>query len=162
MRGRTTAGSRAGSLRQTSGRAMYRLSRKPRAERPPQTVPGSKFAAFWRIFVHGSSLPLREIPTRFSSRRAPHAPTVTTLATIGTSFVPIWRPPALPPLLDSFDPLPGAAGLALRVIPPSAQARAGVLRISPRRWPAKEPRHSGQTPSVLPTPETTKQSESSC
>jgi len=27
-------------------------------------VPGSKFAAFWRIFVPGSSLPLRETPTR--------------------------------------------------------------------------------------------------
>jgi len=28
-------------------------------------VPGSKFAAFWRIFVPGSSLPLYEIPARF-------------------------------------------------------------------------------------------------
>jgi len=29
-----------------------------------KSVPGSKFAAFWRIFVPGSNLPLREIPTR--------------------------------------------------------------------------------------------------
>jgi len=41
------------------------LSRKFRAACPPQTVPGSKFAAFWRIFVPGSCLPLRKIPTRF-------------------------------------------------------------------------------------------------
>jgi len=29
-----------------------------------KSVPGSKFAAFWRIFVPGSNLPLGEIPTR--------------------------------------------------------------------------------------------------
>jgi len=29
-----------------------------------KSVPGSKFAAFWRIFVPGSNLPLRETPPR--------------------------------------------------------------------------------------------------
>jgi len=41
-----------------------------------KSVPGSKFAAFWRIFVPGSSLPLRETPTRFPhshTHRCPRA-----------------------------------------------------------------------------------------
>jgi len=52
------------------------LSREPAANPLPpsripsrcarrKSVPGSKFAVFWRIFVPGSNLPLREIPTRF-------------------------------------------------------------------------------------------------
>jgi len=36
---------------------------EPRVRR--KSVPGSKFAVLWRIFVPGSNLPHREIPTRF-------------------------------------------------------------------------------------------------
>jgi len=39
-----------------------------------KSVPGSKFAAFWRIFVPGSNLPLRETPAR-SGEASPHEPT---------------------------------------------------------------------------------------
>jgi len=57
----------------------------PQPVRTPQTVPGSKLAAFWRIFVPGSSLPLREMPTSFPTilippgETSPQEPTVTVL-----------------------------------------------------------------------------------
>ncbi|SPE30428.1 hypothetical protein SBA3_1660001 [Candidatus Sulfopaludibacter sp. SbA3] len=39
-------------------------------------MPGSKFAAFWRIFVPGSNLPLCEIPTRSPTILIPPGGTV--------------------------------------------------------------------------------------
>jgi len=54
-----------------------------------KSVPGSKFAAFWRIFVPGSNLPLREIPTRFPSifippgEPSPHPPTLAKIPSRG-------------------------------------------------------------------------------
>jgi len=60
----------------------FHTHRCPRAG----TLTGSKFAAFWRIFVPGSNLPLRETPTRsphFHTHRCPRE-------------APAARPAALP------------------------------------------------------------------
>jgi len=57
---------------------------------PPAGTPtGSKFAAFWRIFVPGSNLPLREIPTRSPPGNAGDL-------VAGRPVQPVARPPALP------------------------------------------------------------------
>jgi len=110
------------SSRRVSLRLISRLSRESRAAAPPQTratlenllhfhshprksrlfpsLPaaagtptGSKFAVFWRIFVPGSSLPLREIPTRFPAiippgEPSPHQPTLAKIPSRGPAANP--------------------------------------------------------------------------